>query len=381
MKKLESFDLTYMTIDSLSEGVASSQITPLITRLSKAGLRVNLITFEKSQPNHDLLKQFHSLGITWNARPFGPNGLIAGVERLNILRREVPRTKVIHARSDIPAVSGILSHEAPLLWDVRSLWADQKILIQENRGNRALYRAYRKLEGFAARNSHAMSTLTHAVVPILESRNSGLPSLRSVVPTTVDLNKFVINPNVPVINHALFSGTYNDYYDLELSARFIKEMRKHADIEAHWARPMESGRSQLNVGESKIMRCLQTEMSQIIPNYSFGVSICKLNAGPSLTASMPTKIAEFLACGKPVVVNKGLGDMDILIEKNNIGISLDGTQGNLIESADKLMTLISDTETPQRCRAVAEKFFNMDTAANKYIYMYTKMEQGNITTP
>jgi len=376
MKKPESFDLTYVTIDSLSEGVGSSQITPLITRLSKAGLKIKLISFEKIPPNHDLLNYFNELGVAWNAQPFGSNGLIGGIQRLNILRGEILRTNVVHARSDIPAVSGLIAHEAPLLWDVRSLWADQKILIQRNVGNRSLYQAYRRLESFAARNSDGMSTLSHAVVPVLESRNRKLPSLRIVVPTTVDLNKFLFEPNMPVIPHALFSGTYNDYYDLKLSARFMNEVRKLTHLETHWARPMESVKSQINVGESKVIECLQTDMPQLIPNYSFGVSVCNLSAGPSLTAAMPTKIGEFLACGRPVVVNRGLGDMDMLIEKYNVGISLDGTRGNLVESAEKLMSMISDNGTPQRCRAVAEEYFNMDHAVKKYIHVYSQMQEG-----
>lgn len=132
MKKNANFDLAYVTIDSLSEGVGSSQITPLISRLSKSGLKINLISYEKSNPSPDLIDYFKSIGVEWNYRPFRSNGLVGGVERLNNLRHEIPRTNLIHARSDIPAVSAIASHQAPVLWDVRSLWADQKIMIQKS---------------------------------------------------------------------------------------------------------------------------------------------------------------------------------------------------------------------------------------------------------
>jgi len=125
MSKYENYDLTYVTIDSLTEGVGSSQVTPLISRLGRSGLKINLISYEKSNPSTALLDYFNSIGVEWNPRPFGSNGLIGGVERLDNLRREIPITNLIHARSDIPAVSGIASHQAPVLWDVRSLWADQ----------------------------------------------------------------------------------------------------------------------------------------------------------------------------------------------------------------------------------------------------------------
>ena len=370
---MENFDLTYITVDSLAEGVGSSQITPLVSRLSKAGLKINLISYEKSQPSTQLVDYFKSIGVQWNSRPFGSNGFIGGIGRLNNLRREIPRTDLIHARSDIPAVAGIASGEAPVLWDVRSLWADQKVMIQKNLLNKVSYRSYLGLEGIASAKSLGMSTLTNAVVPILEHRHKRLPLLRTVVPTAVDLNRFQLAPRFPTKFRALFSGTYNNYYDLNLSAVFMEELRKQVAVETHWARPMESDKFHIGVEEEEIFPTTQIGMAGLIPNYSFGVSICKMNAGPSLAAAMPTKIGEFLACGRPVVVNKGLGDMDRFIEEFDAGIILNGDRDNLISGATKLVDLISDPETPNRCRALAEKYFSMDASAIKYLDLYSQM--------
>jgi len=373
MSKYENYDLTYVTIDSVSEGVGSSQITPLISRLSKSGFKINLISYEKSKPSLQLIEYFKSIGVEWNSRPFGKSGLIGGVERLNNLRMEIRTTNLIHARSDIPAVAGLASHIAPVLWDVRSLWADQKVLIQNSPQNKVFYRFYRGLESIAARKSLGMSTLTSAVVPILEQRHKKLPQLRTVVPTAVDLGRFELNRIMPTKVRALFSGTYNDYYDLNLSALFMEALRTQIAVETHWARPEESSKFQIGVGEEKVFPVIQTEMAHLIPNYSFGVSICKSDAGPSLSAAMPTKIGEFLACGRPIVVNKGLGDMDQLIEEFDVGVVLDGDLDGLLQGAIKLINLISDPETPNRCRALAEKYFSMDVGAQKYLDLYSQM--------
>lgn len=370
---MDSYDLTYITIDSLAEGVGSSQITPLISRLSKAGLKINLISYEKSKQNSELTDYFKLIGVDWNARAFGVTGFMGGMDRLNNLRREIPKTNLIHARSDIPAVSGISSRMAPVLWDVRSLWADQKVMIQKNLLNKTLYRAYRELESIASHRSLGMSTLTSAVLPILEERNKRLPLLHTVVPTAVDLNRFQLSSKVPYKIRALFSGTYNDYYDLRLSALFMDEIRSQVEIETHWARPSESNKEQINVGEERVFALSQIEVAQLIPNYSFGVSICKMDAGPSLTAAMPTKIGEFLSCGRPIVVNKGLGDMDEFIKEYGAGVILDGDPDNLKQSATELIQLVLDPDTPFRCRSLAEKHFNMDVGANKYLDLYSQM--------
>ena len=218
-----------------------------------------------------------------------------------------------------------------------------------------------------------MSTLTNAVVPILEKRNGRLPSLRTVIPTAVDLDLFRLKRKMPKALRALFSGTYNDYYDLNLSSLFMSELRKQIYVETHWARPLESSKLSIGVGEEEVLFVVQTQMADLIPKYSFGVSICKLDAGPSLAAAMPTKIGEFLASGRPVVVNKGLGDMGDIIAESNIGVILNGDPNDTKNAAVKLISLISDPETPFRCRAIAEKYFSMDVGAAKYLDMYSRM--------
>ena len=117
----------------------------------------------------------------------------------------------------------------------------------------------------------------------------------------------------------------------------------------------------------------QFGMADLIPDYSFGMAVCRIDVGPSLTAAMPTKIGEFLACGRPVVVNKGLGDMDLFIQEFDAGVILDGSPENLLDGANKLASLLLDPETPFRCRALAEKYFSMEKGSVKYLELYSKM--------
>ena len=74
-----------------------------------------------------------------------------------------------------------------------------------------------------------------------------------------------------------------------------------------------------------------------------------------------------------MVLNKGLGDMDRFIQEFDAGVVLDGTSSNLVESATKLVGLLADTNTPMRCRALAEKYFSMDIGAKKYLDLYSQI--------
>jgi hypothetical protein len=373
MPNRHEFDLSYLTVDSLSEGVGSSQILPLMKLLAKAGLSVNLISFEKDKTPPSIENELESAGISWNRREFSSRGAIGGLGRLLEISRIIPKTRLIHARSDIPAVAASLSRRAPILWDVRSLWAEQKAFIEQAPFKKRVLRTYGGLEGIASFNATAMSTLTNAIVPVLEERHRVVPKIRAVVPTAVDLELFKFNHRMTSPIKGLYSGTYNNYYDLSLSKLFIEELQKLAPVEIHWARPKESPNESLDAGETSIFVATQIEMANIVGSYNFGISICKVDAGPSLKAAMPTKVAEFLACGRPVVVNRGLGDFDEYLSEFNAGVILDGTSGDSKEKAQELMDLLLDTETPYRCRALAEKYFDIKEGAQKYLDLYDKM--------
>ena len=88
---------------------------------------------------------------------------------------------------------------------------------------------------------------------------------------------------------------------------------------------------------------------------------------------MPTKIGEFLASGRPVVVNAGLGDMDDYLKEFNAGITIGPNNQNLDTSAKKLLGLLNDLETPYRCRALAEKYFDIESGAKNYMSLYSQM--------
>jgi len=369
----KKFDLTYVTVDSISEGVGSSQILPLLQRIANAGLTINLISFEKTLPSNSAILGLEESNIVWNKRSFEKRGYLGGVSRLFEMRSEIVNTEIIHARSDIPAVAAILSREAPVLWDIRSLWADQRSFMETNQIKKKAIGSLRILENIASVGSTAISTLTESVVPILEARHKHLPKLQIVVPTAVDLKRFSLAAKFPTINRGLYSGTYNNYYDLSLSKSFIEQMSKIGPIEVEWARPKESARMSLDAGETSSFVATQNKMADVIPNYSFGISICKLDAGPSLKAAMPTKAAEFLSCGRPMVVNAGLGDLDRYIREFNAGVVLDGTERDLQIQAHHLNDLLADPETPFRCRALAEKYFDIDEGVKKYLDLYILM--------
>jgi glycosyltransferase involved in cell wall biosynthesis len=367
------FDVTYVSSDSVSEGIGRSQIVPLLKQLSAKGLSINLISLEKSSPSNALKRDILNSGIDWTMLDFGKKGLVGGVKRLFILRRAISKTQLIHSRSDIPALAGLLSGKAPVIWDARALWSDQRIAMSRNIFFRIVYRSFRIIEWFLYRKSAAISALSQAGLNALELRYKSVPNFSLVVPTSVDLEKFTYSSKIPSGVKALYSGTYNSYYDLETSKSFIQELAKICKIDVHWARPHESNTSSLGVGETEIVSVSSDDMPLFISNYSFGDSICRQDAGISLSAVMPTKVAEFLAVGRPIVINKGLGDYDYLIRHYRAGVVIDSVSDNLREKAEELLEILIDPDTPRRCRELAEVHFSTAQAVESYFALYLKL--------
>jgi hypothetical protein len=372
---INNFDVTYLSVDSIQEGVGSSQITPLILGLAERGKSVCLITFEKVKPSQELIELFQRAGVLWIAKDFGKPGAVGGLFRMNELRKSIPQSIVIHGRSDVATVSALLSRiQAPVLWDVRSLWSDQRLLIGTAGWNKVTAKAARILENLAAKKSAAMTTLTAAVVPILEERHKRIPTIREVIPTCVQTSKFLPSPMPSGQITCLLSGTFNNYYDLKRTKLILDEIRKTVKLRVIWARADESPTESLDLGEDLIVRATHSEMPKIIRDSHFGIAICRMESQISLAAAVPTKIGEFLASGRPLIVSEGIGDLDQMLTITQTGVIV--KKRNSVQNVTQQITkLINDPKTPERCRMLALSHFDMEKSIDRYCEIYSRISK------
>jgi hypothetical protein len=371
--------LTYLTTDSLSEGVGASQVLAYAERLAGRGVHVRVHSFEKGAPSAELVQQVREAGITWTPHPFGAGGPMGGVGRVLRGARGVRGAELVHARSDLPAASALLARCPRWIWDVRSLWADQRIALGALTAGGPEDRVLRRIEGAAARQSAGIVTLTAAVLPVLAARHGDTLSAKAaVIPTCVDLHRFVEAPmpsGEPV--RLLLAGTLNAYYDvpamLALVAEGMRRRRAALDVLSPSSTQWDAALAEAG-GITDV--ATPAEMPERIRSSHAGLSVCRTDAGVSLTAAMPTKIAEFLASGRPVVVNPGLGDADHLVEDAGAGVVLrDLSPHGLATAWDRIEELVADPETPSRCRRLAEAHFDLDKAVDRLLQLYEKVAQ------
>ena len=92
---------------------------------------------------------------------------------------------------------------------------------------------------------------------------------------------------------------------------------------------------------------------------------------------MPTKLGEFLGCGVPCVCNDGIGDMTDIINSGKVGIVLNSfDKVEKEESIARLLKLIKNPKTKQRCRETALKNFSLEDGVDSYNKIYHSLDAG-----
>jgi hypothetical protein len=168
----DAFTLTYLTFDSLIDGVGASQVVPYVVGLAERGQRIELRRFERSsQSVVGTEGKLRELGICWTRRRFGSSGELGGLERVYRGITYVRGAELVHARSDLAAASSLLAGCSNWVWDMRSFWADERIELGTLRVGSAAERAMRMVERRSARSAGAIVTLAEAPIPVLAARH------------------------------------------------------------------------------------------------------------------------------------------------------------------------------------------------------------------
>jgi glycosyltransferase involved in cell wall biosynthesis len=103
---------------------------------------------------------------------------------------------------------------------------------------------------------------------------------------------------------------------------------------------------------------------------SFGLSFVK--ASFATQSRSPTKIPEYLAAGLPIIANAGVGDVDQLVNGNNVGTLLEGFSAAEYNMAIDVIEHLGDIG--DRCRKTARREFDLETVGGaRYRRLYDKL--------
>jgi glycosyltransferase involved in cell wall biosynthesis len=315
-------------------------------------------------------------GIEWIALTYHRNPpLLSTAHDVVTARRQLVRAAqrgtpmIVHVRSYVPALMALASRRitnGKLLFDIRGFWADERVEGGLWRSGGPLYRIAKRWERRFFSQADAVVTLTEASVPQIREWTAGRAVPIEVIPTCVDLDRFVERPERPVGPHVVWSGSIGTWYRFDLTARVAKALSLPLTV----LTPQVDLARQLLDGYPASVRSVVPEE---VPGELFAgdVGLCLISSSFSKIASSPTRFAEYLAAGMPVMVTQGVGDLESIVEEYGVGAVLRGEDEQSISgAATRVLALAADPQARERCRSLARERFDVDVGTDRYRNLY-----------
>lgn len=387
----------YLSYTGLLEPLGRSQILAYLSRLSDE-YQFTIVSFEKAadfaKAEHvqALQKECESYGIDWNPKIYHHRPrLLATLWDLWILLyttwafSRAGKAELVHCRSYIPAIAAWLVGKVtkvPFIFDMRALWPEEMIDAGRLVRGSFIHKVLVWLEAKLLKDAAHVVSLTQAAVVYLQAQQPHLKSQKfSVITTCVDLEKFkgdkvTFGPKKLGTMGTVISGWYHlDWLFLTLKTLMQKdETATFKIVTRDSEQALRELAAQYGIEHSKL-EIVSSSPNDIAKNIAdLKAGLLYFTAGVSKLGSAPTRMGEFLACGIPVIGNRGVGDMSDLIERYKVGVVIeDGSQEAINQALLDLDKLYEDTDLAARCRDAAELYFSADKGAEKYRHIYREI--------
>ena len=368
--------VVYVSYDGIAEPLGRSQVLAYLRRLA-ADFRITLISFEKDDLSTGALRaELAGLGIEWVPLPYHARPPVLGTALdvlrgqralARIARRERP--DVVHVRSDVPALIAHLARRrtgAPMLFDIRGFWADERVEGGLWPADGLLYRLARRCEQRFYGEAGAVVTLTEAAVPQIRSWTGARDVPVEVIPTCVDHTPFAASTERPAGPHAVWSGSIGTWYRFDLVPRLAAALELPLTVLTR-----QIGEARAALGD--VAADVRTVAPEAMPGelHAGDVGLCLIVSSSSKRASAPTRFAEYLAAGMPVAVTAGVGDLESLVCDHDVGVVLQAEDdAALSAAAARLRALAADPAARERCRRLAAERFDVGWGARRYAELY-----------
>ena len=408
---LEGRRVLFISYNGMLDPLGQTQVIPYLRELAKRGVEFTLLSFERAAAfegegvgkRDELQRELSGQGIDWHwlryhQRPSVPATMydvVAGIRKAKSLVRR-KRIEMVHARSHIPATIAVAlkrSLGTKMIFDLRGLMAEEYVDAQHWLKDSVPYRITKTAERRIFEETDAVVTLTERIWPIIKEWEGlrGRDVHHSVIPCCVDLSLFKFSDDERALRRnelglgdkftIVYSGSLDGWYLTEQMADFFTAFRRRkSDAHLLWL----TNGSHERVKELMSSRNVATTdfsvlsvPARAVPSYlsaaDAGLSFIK-NCFSKI-ASSPTKNAEYLACGLPLIINAGIGDSDALVDEWNAGVLLeDFTDSEYEGAADAIRKMVAQPGMRQTTRAVAEQVFDLQTVGvERYAALYERV--------
>ena len=410
----------YLCYFGLREPLVQTQVLPYLKQLSADGeVEVFLLTFEPKAYTSAEKREWRELlglqGIRWFSLPYhkSPSVLVTpyDVMRGGWMAARLARRfqiDVLHARGHMPMAMALLAQRwcnVRLVFDIRGLLAEEYEEAGVWKKNSPQFRAVQAIERAGLRQSDQIIVLTRRLRDSLVERQLASADQIEVIPCCVEFARFHYSENNGQLSsnesrtdaqdltkgsktmerfEVVSAGSVTGLYLLKEMGLFflaLKQQRPDAFFRILTMSSAEEAAATLKgVGldpqDFSISAVKPSEVPTYLRRARLGLSFRK--ATYSQLAASPTKIAEYLAAGLPVVCNAGIGDTEELLASAQVGVILRGfDEKSLVQAASDALALADDTDVKARCVETAYQYFDLVKVGGAgYRNVYRRFAEG-----
>jgi glycosyltransferase involved in cell wall biosynthesis len=183
----------------------------------------------------------------------------------------------------------------------------------------------------------------------------------------------------------IYSGSLDGWYLTEKMADFFASfLKRRPDAHLLWLttgshqriRELMSGR-QIAPTNFSVHSAVAADVPRYLAAADAGIAFIKPCF--SKIASSPTKYAEYLACGLPLIINPGIGDSDALVDEHKVGVMVrEFNDREYASTISRIEDLAGDPATRTATRGVARRLFDLRAVgARRYADLYRRILIGN----
>ena len=401
-------EVLYISYDGMTDPLPQSQVLPYLEGLCKEGFSFTILSCEKA----DAYEQYASIiearcaksGIRWNPIIYHQSPpVLSTVYDVLKLRSEARRLhsihhfSIVHCRSYIPALIGLHMKrklKLPFIFDMRGFWADERVdgglWSLSNPLYKTIYNYFKNKEhAFFKESDHSISLTFNGkdeIAKLYDDASHKIPV--EVIPCCVDTVMFspenISAQSIAEYRKELgieaddfivsYVGSIGTWYMLPEMLAFFKRFKlkqakaKFLFVTASDPALVLSACVAAGIPKDVILikKGKREEMPALISLSN--ISLFFIKPAYSKKASSPTKQAEIMSLGIPIVCNPDVGDTDRVIQQYHAGVVVESFDDLCYDKA--VEQILTGNFDKARIRTGALEFYELGQGTQRYLKVY-----------
>lgn len=404
-------NVLFITPETALHPILQSQGIPHMKGLRGMDIHYTLLSFEKRQCRQnledrmktaDLDNELAEYEIKWYKIPIRTLWFLPKWLEMNLLcllyttvlvfRKKI---EIMHFRSYPVAFTGLILRlilKKSFIFDMRGLLIEERVVMGLWKKNSFYFKLAKMLERFCLLAADAVIVVSYPFRSYIKSIVKSASV--TVIPNYVELHKFVldrakrnkIRRRLHIENRfvLLYSGSMQVWHSLRKMIDFFlickTEIPRSFFLFLLYEHQFEVNQMMLkNKISPSDFKIIDLESHQI-PMYLMAGDLAMAITEENIITRVccPTKFAQYLACGLPVVTNKNIGDMPDIVQEFHVGSIVDPNDRNSIREVVEKYKHMSRRQwwnLKTNCRKVAAHEFSLKLALQRYYDVLLSIRQ------